>query len=704
MQVYGFLEKAQLENVSADLSNTLAGLIWFNTTDSRARFYDGGAIRSVVDENSTQTITGKTLTGNIIASFSPDGVQTITAPIISGALLVDQHTLNYMDFLHQTTPAAPSVGGIRVYSKNDNQLYKLDSEGNEVPIGTGGGGLDIFFIEDFSVNNAADMDSGNNASFLGGGTIQGALSDFVDSEGNRQLRYTQAAGSLNDYFAGPVFSVPVKARNNKSSGKFVYTYSGNAGDMKPEIYDVTNAASLVSDLVLLESGSTYQKFEIFVDIPESCTQLRWGFQTKVENAGAILTVDDIQFNSDALIAGNFLEIENLVARGNSGQALTPNVSNIPFNFVSGDMVGWDGSTFTARKPGTYNFSGSVAHVAGSSAYIYAYINGVSQGTFGTSPSSQEKHFSGSLKLEIGDVLSFRVDQAVTLSNNDPTHHLSIDSIVKTRGVSVRGFDTNDIANQNEFPIQISSIGTLVYDPFGIVSSVVRNSSGNYTINFNPGVFSSDPMVTLTPINSGRNFDARTVSPSSFNALFQDPTGATNLDVDFTAKISRGNDTVKDSERTVVLPSGLQNPVAYIKDVKGSNTQGGTFNSGAWQERDLNTLEQVGGNFVTLASNRFTLPPGEYEIHSKAPARGVVNKHTSRLLSTDSTIKIVGTSSRAGAGDDYTHSYVDGSFTITEEKTFKIEHQCQTTRATDGFGESSSFDDSVYTVVKITKRA
>src|SRR5690606_21247003 len=53
-------------------------------------------------------------------------------------------------------------------------------------------------------------------------------------------------------------------------------------------------------------------------------------------------------------------------------------------------------------------------------------------------------------------------------------------------------------------------------------------------------------------------------------------------------------------------------VAYLKDVKPSGTAGGTFTSGSWQTRDLNTIEGD-SSFVSLASNQFTLQPGTYHI-------------------------------------------------------------------------------------------
>ena len=45
-----------------------------------------------------------------------------------------------LDFVHTTTPPVPPAGQISVYSKSDNNLYQLSSNGVERPLGSGGGG------------------------------------------------------------------------------------------------------------------------------------------------------------------------------------------------------------------------------------------------------------------------------------------------------------------------------------------------------------------------------------------------------------------------------------------------------------------------------------------------------------------------------------------------------------------------------------
>lgn len=147
-------------------------------------------------------------------------------------------------------------------------------------------------------------------------------------------------------------------------------------------------------------------------------------------------------------------------------------------------------------------------------------------------------------------------------------------------------------------------------------------------------------------------------------------------------------------------------VAYLKDVKSSGTNGGTFTSGSYQTRTLNTVEGD-SSFVSLSSNQFTLQAGTYRITSSAPA-SFCDEHKSKLRNiTDSSDTLIGTvervSTSAGGNSDTTRSIIEGTFSITSTKTFEIQHRCTVTRATSGFGVAAGFGDSeVYTTVKIEK--
>ncbi|GAB5464724.1 MAG: hypothetical protein Kapaf2KO_01600 [Candidatus Kapaibacteriales bacterium] len=145
--------------------------------------------------------------------------------------------------------------------------------------------------------------------------------------------------------------------------------------------------------------------------------------------------------------------------------------------------------------------------------------------------------------------------------------------------------------------------------------------------------------------------------------------------------------------------------AFVKDVKAQGTQGGTFTSGSWQTRDLNTLE--GDNtIVSVSGNQFTLGAGTYIIEASAPALGVIG-HKCRLWNvTDSDIEITGSSEYSRVGDyPQTRSFLESIITINAAKVFEIQHICSfTSSTTSGLGFANNFTgtDEVYTIVKITK--
>ena len=142
-------------------------------------------------------------------------------------------------------------------------------------------------------------------------------------------------------------------------------------------------------------------------------------------------------------------------------------------------------------------------------------------------------------------------------------------------------------------------------------------------------------------------------------------------------------------------------VAYVKDLKASGTAGGTFTSGSYQTRVLNTLEGD-TDFISLSSNQIILEPGKYSIDANAKAWSV-NGHRLKIYNiTDSADIALGTSGWASSAAK-SESIVKGEININSSTTIEVQHRCQATKATDGLGNAMSFgDDEVYTVVKITK--
>ena len=145
------------------------------------------------------------------------------------------------------------------------------------------------------------------------------------------------------------------------------------------------------------------------------------------------------------------------------------------------------------------------------------------------------------------------------------------------------------------------------------------------------------------------------------------------------------------------------PYAAIQDQKTQNTGGGTFTSGAWRTRDLNTLlADRSGIIVALAANQVTLGPGTYKVEASAPAYLAARNQTRLQNVTDGTTLRLGSSEYCGAanGDVQVRSYVKGEFALQSAKVLELQHQCQTTAATLGFGVPSNFGTEVYSTLEI----
>ena len=146
--------------------------------------------------------------------------------------------------------------------------------------------------------------------------------------------------------------------------------------------------------------------------------------------------------------------------------------------------------------------------------------------------------------------------------------------------------------------------------------------------------------------------------------------------------------------------------AIICDQKTDGTNAGTFTSGAWQTRDLNTEIADPDSIVSISSNQFTLGAGTYLIEASAPGHDC-NRHQTRIYNaTDSSVVQYGMGELLGTGDTVSStSLVVGRTTITASKAFEIQHRCQSTKSSTGLGVATSFGGvEIYTLVRIYKEA
>jgi hypothetical protein len=131
-----------------------------------------------------------------------------------------------------------------------------------------------------------------------------------------------------------------------------------------------------------------------------------------------------------------------------------------------------------------------------------------------------------------------------------------------------------------------------------------------------------------------------------------------------------------------------NPAAFlhIRDEKAASTQGGTFTSGAWRTRDLNTVKTNTITGASLSSNQITLPAGTYFMQAY-PVSFRVEGNIARIYNiTDSSQVSLGINNySATTTGGQSASNVSCSVTITGTKVFELQHYAQTTASTIGFG-------------------
>jgi hypothetical protein len=154
-----------------------------------------------------------------------------------------------------------------------------------------------------------------------------------------------------------------------------------------------------------------------------------------------------------------------------------------------------------------------------------------------------------------------------------------------------------------------------------------------------------------------------------------------------------------------VPTALA--TAIFNETQASGTNGGTFTSGSYVKRTLNTT--VVNNILgcSIASSVITLPAGTYQVFASAPAYKV-GIHKIKLRNTTASTDIaIGGSSFTDASDASvaTSSLIQTSFVLSASTNIELQHRAGTTKADNGFGQPSSFSDSeIYSQITITKVA
>jgi hypothetical protein len=144
--------------------------------------------------------------------------------------------------------------------------------------------------------------------------------------------------------------------------------------------------------------------------------------------------------------------------------------------------------------------------------------------------------------------------------------------------------------------------------------------------------------------------------------------------------------------------------AILRDVRAPGTNGGSFASGSWMTRKLNTVIGVNVDlWITLSNDIFTLIEGKYIIFGKCPVsipRGNSNgvgDHQIRLFNlTSNQVELYGINSDIA---------IRGTFNVPSGgSSYIVQHRCQYTQVNTGLGYANGFGGpEVYSEIIITKQ-
>jgi len=638
-------------------------------------------------------------------------------------------TLNMKEI---STPSTPASGYKSIYPKTDGKVYTLDDTGTEKEVGSGGGGgLDTVHTETFEDTiNASSFTSGNNATYDNGGTLDGTLSDdtVTNISSNTSLKYLMGATSTNDFIKSPAIALDAKQQSQTLGMSFYYTYDGADDDIKVVVYDDTNSEVMTTSIDFLKASSTPQRFSVQFPTNSDTANLHYGIQVVTGNSGKILVIDDVEISSNPFVSKDLLDTQNFEEDSPTMTASTGDLRWGAISHTGSNILNYDDSNgrFTAtRECQVYvSFSG----FASTSISFNIKKNTVTV-MVGAAAANTQDTPSATLKLNEGDYVVLNttttiISPKLTITATAETNHIVAYNSRNAENSMVRLHTGNGHGSTNtairRFSTAVDNIGNAITyaDSSTDGASFTINEDGLYYISYsdgrnasgqdNIGISLNSTQLTsnIATINAADRLIEEVNTPSNPSAL----SWAGQLSKDDVIRAHTGSTANLTTATSFTISKigvgdllGVPTPrTAYIKDVKSSGTNGGTFTSGAWQTRDLNTLEGD-TEFVSLSSNQFTLQSGKYNIEAYAPAMQV-NGHVIKIRDITSSVDIIiGTSGYAATSGASNLSKAISDLEVISNTTFEVQHRCNTTKATNGLGNPLNFGvDEVYTTIKITK--
>lgn len=366
MKIFAQLEKAQLENTTSDTGSLPKGMITYRTDLNIAKVSNGTSMLALIDESSTQTLSGK----------------TYATPNFTGAFNMAQ----------AATPSNPSSGNNKFYFKADGKLYTLDSSGNEALVGSGSGGVKNLITNGSADDTAASIftayaDSGSRPVDGTGGspTVTTSITTTTPLDGTKAFLLTKtAANSQGQGWSVPFTVDPAyRAKSLKisvdyivNSGTFVAGGAGVESDVIWYIYDVTNSQLIEPSNIKMFSNNSSLSDKFEATFQSSATGSSYRLIAHVQSVSALayeLKVDNITVSPQTYVYGSpitdWQDYSLIIGATTTAPTLgTTTINKAQWKQVGGDME----IAYDLRQTG----SGS----GGSGDYLFPIPSGYSMDT------------------------------------------------------------------------------------------------------------------------------------------------------------------------------------------------------------------------------------------------------------------------------------------------------------------------------------
>ena len=690
-----------------------------------------------------------TTSGNDIVDVS--AAQVITGKDIDGGTASNTNRITLPSDTRANLDGLTRKAGTVVYATDEQKF--LGDNGTDLNEfgGGGGGGLDVWYAEDFETTDAADFTTGNNATFLGAGAATASPADETVSPiaGTRSVSYTHVASSLNDYGALPAQTLELKQEGNTSGYSWYAQYDGDDDDMVFVIYDVATAAVLQE--INIKASTQPLRYETSQFHASTSTDIRVGYQVKVENIGSKLVLDDIQASLDPFVFKNvqenqFIHLDTHAGYGSTATAIpyfTNERANTGASILTLNNDSTDGAYVEALKEcvvtGVWSFD---SNVAGSNQGWTLNPSDVTQSVQDVSAADRlslgqpgsagdSNTHAVTVRLAVGDRLY--PHGGGTAASVAARCHLVITAISEVENVITpigpekqqsRVRQANGYGSTNtfvrKFSTNIEEVGTAVtYTSSGTDGdSWTINEPGEYFCTWNDNFSSGTGMGILknsSNLTSAFETNDNLLATGATNAAtaaevswsgYLDAGDIIRCQVDAATGGGGAGGRFTISKLNIApLAATLVPLTAILTEELSSGTNAGANVAASYtQVRNLNT-SRGDTEIVSLSSNQFTLASGKYYIEFEAPGFAV-DDHQAKLYNvTDAADEFLGQNAYASnaAPETGSTSIGKGTVDINTSKTYEIRHYTNTLKASNGLGTAiTTGSNEVYTQVTITK--